>query len=62
MLPGCEEYCPYEDFVKLTKDVVPDDIMEACLGPPENSLLVPKGEDPVKWMYGKFRSWFQFKK
>ncbi|XP_031785785.1 venom acid phosphatase Acph-1 isoform X1 [Nasonia vitripennis] len=57
-IPGCSEYCPLEDFLRIVKDVLPDDIMDACFGPPEDSQLIPKSLNPVVWIYEKIRSWF----
>lgn len=30
-LPGCTTLCPLENFITLTKDVVPDDWKRECL-------------------------------
>ena len=29
-LPGCELSCPWDSFVQLTVDVVPDDVRAEC--------------------------------
>ena len=45
-LPGCQLSCPWDSFVQLTADVVPDDIEAEC--------AVPGGyvSRPGKWRRG----------
>ncbi|XP_058801827.1 venom acid phosphatase Acph-1-like [Phymastichus coffea] len=57
-IPGCAEFCAIEDFMSILKDVIPDDVMVTCFGPPESSLLIPKGSNPIIWLYEKIKSWF----
>ncbi|XP_014238436.1 venom acid phosphatase Acph-1-like [Trichogramma pretiosum] len=59
VIPGCDQpMCPIEEFLDLMADVMPDDILEACLGKPEESLFIPKDGDLHKWFYSKMRKWF----
>ena len=38
-LPGCVELCPLDEFIKLTKGVVSDDIEAECkLTQPQNTI------------------------
>ncbi|XP_044168302.1 testicular acid phosphatase homolog [Acropora millepora] len=30
ILPGCEEFCPMAEFIRLTHDVIPEDIVKEC--------------------------------
>ncbi|KAF0307303.1 Lysosomal acid phosphatase [Amphibalanus amphitrite] len=43
-LPGCQLSCPWDTFVQLTEDVVPDDIEAECAAVPEG--YVPRAN---KW-------------
>lgn len=60
VIPGCTEYCPVEEFLNIYKDVLPDDLLETCYGPPSDSLLIPKSANPVEWMYAQLRDWFSY--
>ncbi|XP_001606969.1 venom acid phosphatase Acph-1 [Nasonia vitripennis] len=59
-IPGCDTLCPLEDFHKIVADLISENPIEACYGPPGNSTLVPKGVQPVQWIYDQMMFFYGF--
>lgn len=59
-IPGCATLCPLEDFLNITADYIPDNPVEECFGPITNTTLVPKGVDPIQWIYDQIKNWYSF--
>jgi len=56
ILPGCEEFCPMDKFIRLTHDVIPEDIVKECAVEQQKCTCVKVIEYEPKGCFKEARS------
>jgi len=56
ILPGCEEFCPLDKFIRLTHDVIPEDIVRECAIEQEKCTCVKVTDYEPKGCYKEART------
>jgi len=56
ILPGCEEFCPLDKFIRLTHDVIPEDIVKECAIEQEKCTCVKVTDYEPKGCYKEART------